>query len=195
MGWIKRLSDEITSSHLSNIGHALRIWAKERRAHLAELRRLREERNAKAADEKSRKRTERLPDGRIRTVITDPNGTEFVAVFRAAKPKPSAPPDAPKPKRRRRTPEERESDRLKKLAWSIKESQRRAREVQDQQVGIGITHYVWQTMEDERTCHACAANNGKKFCWRNPPPTGHPGHHLCEGEGHCRCLAQPHFDL
>lgn len=181
MGWPKRLCGGITSYRLSNMGRALRNWAQKH--------------NAKAADKKSKKSTEHLPDGRIRTVIADPDGAQFAVVFPAEEPKPSKSPDAPKRKRRRRTPEERESDRPKTLAWLIKESQRRSREAQNRQVEVGITHYIWQTMEDERTCGACAANNGKKFSWQHPPATGHPGLHLCEGEGHCRCLALPHFDL
>jgi len=88
-----------------------------------------------------------------------------------------------KPKRRRRTPEEREASELLKQSRSYSLSEQR------QQVSAGITHYIWQTAGDERTCPACAANDGKRFSWKNPPRTGHPGYHQCDGEGHCRCVA------
>ena len=51
----------------------------------------------------------------------------------------------------------------------------------------GITHYRWQTSEDERVRPTHAANNGKIFAWDDPPDTtGHPGDDIL-----CRCTAVP----
>ena len=50
---------------------------------------------------------------------------------------------------------------------------------QARQQQIGITHYVWQTSEDERVRDSHSAKNGKTFRWDQPPPdtgtswTGH----------------------
>lgn len=50
------------------------------------------------------------------------------------------------------------------------------------------SHYVWRTARDERVRPAHAANEGRVFAWRDPPPTGHPG------EAHqCRCWAEPYY--
>ena len=54
------------------------------------------------------------------------------------------------------------------------------------QLAAGIEDYVWQTRQDERVRPSHVANNGKRFSWRSPPPTGHPGTAV-----QCRCLAVP----
>ena len=51
----------------------------------------------------------------------------------------------------------------------------------------GITHYRWQTSEDERVRPTHEANNGRTFAWDDPPDsTGHPGDDIL-----CRCTAVP----
>lgn len=56
----------------------------------------------------------------------------------------------------------------------------------ERQQSIGLTQYVWRTVEDDRVRPEHAANSGKIFAWDDPPETGHPG----EDWG-CRCTAEP----
>lgn len=51
---------------------------------------------------------------------------------------------------------------------------------------LGVEEYLWQTAGDERVRPTHKANDGKKFKWSNPPPTGHPGTAV-----NCRCVAIP----
>ena len=56
------------------------------------------------------------------------------------------------------------------------------------QVQAGITHYKWQTSEDERVRPTHEANNGRVFAWNNPPA----GHGPPRAEAIlCRCSAAP----
>lgn len=51
---------------------------------------------------------------------------------------------------------------------------------------LGLTDYIWQTVEDDKVRPTHAANNQKRFSWDNPPEqTGHPG-----TEPNCRCKAK-----
>lgn len=119
----------------------------------------------------------------------------MAAKFRPQKEQPSEP--VKKPRKPRRSKEEKESERAKKRLWLKENNKRRAMEERERQLNLGISHYKWQTSGDERTCSACAANDGRVFSWENPPITGHPGEGMCcaEGEGYCRCVAVAHFDL
>lgn len=103
-----------------------------------------------------------------------------------------------KPRKPRRSKEEIEAERAQRKQWLIKHNKQRSIDDRMRQIGLGITHYRWQTAGDERTCPACAANDGKIFSWNEPPPkTGHPGEGRCcvDAEGYCRCVALAHFDL
>jgi SPP1 gp7 family putative phage head morphogenesis protein len=40
------------------------------------------------------------------------------------------------------------------------------------QTGAGITHYIWSTAHDERTCKQCAPRNGKRYSWDAEPKPG-----------------------
>ena len=52
------------------------------------------------------------------------------------------------------------------------------------------THYIWHTRGDDKVRSSHAVNDGKRFSWKNPPPTGHPG------EGYnCRCWAEPYYEI
>jgi len=81
------------------------------------------------------------------------------------------------------------SEKDKKLEKIIKRIKELAKASMERQVHAGITEYTWQTSEDQRTCEACAKNNGKVFRWDTPPNTGHPGEGKCCPNGHCRCQA------
>lgn len=48
------------------------------------------------------------------------------------------------------------------------------------------THYIWHTRGDNKVRASHAANNGRRFAWNDPPPTGHPGE-----DYNCRCWAEP----
>lgn len=55
------------------------------------------------------------------------------------------------------------------------------------QTNLGITHYVWETSDDERVRDTHVENDGKTFSWAEPPEiTGHPGNDI-----NCRCVAKP----
>ena len=57
---------------------------------------------------------------------------------------------------------------------------------QVRQQQLGITQYVWRSVQDERTRPTHAANDGRTFEWGSPPAdTGHPGDDVM-----CRCLAE-----
>ncbi|MYD94566.1 MAG: hypothetical protein F4Y02_12935 [Chloroflexi bacterium] len=52
---------------------------------------------------------------------------------------------------------------------------------------LGISQYVWRTVQDDRVRPTHAANANKPFEWADPPAdTGHPGSDI-----QCRCTAQP----
>jgi SPP1 gp7 family putative phage head morphogenesis protein len=58
---------------------------------------------------------------------------------------------------------------------------------QARQQEIGITSYIWRTVEDESVRETHQANNGQTFQWDSPPAeTGHPGEDI-----NCRCTAEP----
>lgn len=55
------------------------------------------------------------------------------------------------------------------------------------QEAIGITHYIWRTVEDESVRSEHKALNGRKFAWSEIPPGGYrPGEAI-----QCRCIAEP----
>ena len=61
--------------------------------------------------------------------------------------------------------------------------------MQYEQTRAGITHYKWQTMEDNRVRPAHRERQGEIFSWNEPPSDGHPGEAV-----RCRCVADPVFD-
>jgi SPP1 gp7 family putative phage head morphogenesis protein len=54
------------------------------------------------------------------------------------------------------------------------------------QAELGITSYVWRTMNDERVRPEHAEREGERFEWSDPPEDGNPGHAI-----NCRCFAEP----
>jgi len=55
------------------------------------------------------------------------------------------------------------------------------------QEAIGITHYIWRTVEDESVRSEHKVLNGRKFAWSEIPPGGYrPGEAI-----QCRCIAEP----
>jgi SPP1 gp7 family putative phage head morphogenesis protein len=58
------------------------------------------------------------------------------------------------------------------------------------QTELGITSYVWRTMNDERVREEHAALEGETFEWSEGDPTeGHPGQAV-----NCRCFADPDLE-
>lgn len=51
---------------------------------------------------------------------------------------------------------------------------------------LGLSHYIWRTMRDNRVRKTHRAREGVRFAWRDAPPGGHPGVDIG-----CRCGAQP----
>lgn len=96
-----------------------------------------------------------------------------------------------KKKRKRRTPEEmkeyRESKKKELLKLSRESSKRNIEGLHNS----GVTNFIWRSVGDCRVCSECRKNNGKRFSLKNPPAIGYPGEHECQGEGHCRCYAEP----
>lgn len=58
---------------------------------------------------------------------------------------------------------------------------------ESRQAAVGITHFYWNTANDERTCPVCGPLDGKRFAWNAPPADGPPG----EIHPQCRCSADP----
>ncbi|MBU6428422.1 MAG: minor capsid protein [Cyanobacteria bacterium REEB65] len=58
------------------------------------------------------------------------------------------------------------------------------------QQGIGITHYRWRGVLDQRERPAHVAREGVKFAWDDPPSDGNPGEPI-----RCRCVAEPVMDI
>ncbi len=60
---------------------------------------------------------------------------------------------------------------------------------QRRQQAIGITHYRWRGVLDQRERPAHVAREGAKFAWEDPPSDGNPGEPI-----RCRCVAEPVMD-
>ena len=66
---------------------------------------------------------------------------------------------------------------------------------QVRQVAVGVTKYIWKTMEDSRVREMHEDLEGEIYSWDNPPVTNpegdrnHPG-----GDYQCRCTAEPYLD-
>ena len=56
------------------------------------------------------------------------------------------------------------------------------------QQNIGVTHYIWRGMLDERERQLHVDREGERFAWDNPPEDGHPGEAIL-----CRCYAEAVF--
>ena len=56
------------------------------------------------------------------------------------------------------------------------------------QRNIGVTHYIWRGMLDERERQLHVDREGEKLAWDNPPEDGHPGEAIL-----CRCYAEAVF--
>jgi SPP1 gp7 family putative phage head morphogenesis protein len=55
---------------------------------------------------------------------------------------------------------------------------------------LGITHFVWRTVHDERVREEHAHLDGETFAYADPPSEGIPGEPV-----NCRCFAEPVIDL
>lgn len=51
---------------------------------------------------------------------------------------------------------------------------------------VGVTHYIWRTMLDERVRDSHQDREGQIFAWNDPPEDGHPQQPIL-----CRCYAEP----
>lgn len=61
---------------------------------------------------------------------------------------------------------------------------------QDRQQALGVTDFIWRTMNDNRVREEHAALEGEQFPWDSPPAeTGLPGDDV-----NCRCYAEPVLD-
>lgn len=59
---------------------------------------------------------------------------------------------------------------------------------QERQQQMGVTGYIWRTMNDERVRDEHAEREGEHFEWSEPPEDGHPGEAI-----QCRCYSEPDF--
>lgn len=57
---------------------------------------------------------------------------------------------------------------------------------QERQTNIGVTHYFWRTVGDDRVRTEHRDRNNDRFAWDDPPFDGHPGEAV-----NCRCIADP----
>jgi SPP1 gp7 family putative phage head morphogenesis protein len=64
------------------------------------------------------------------------------------------------------------------------------------QTEIGITHYFWDTVGDERVRNRHRALNNKRFSWKKPPISGTAAERLHPGfPVRCRCSARPDLSV
>lgn len=54
---------------------------------------------------------------------------------------------------------------------------------------MGVEEYIWRATGDDRVRPEHEENDGRRFRWDDPPPTGHPGEDVL-----CRCVAEPVLD-
>lgn len=54
------------------------------------------------------------------------------------------------------------------------------------QTDLGITKYIWRTVNDNRVRPEHQERDGNPFEWKDPPVDGHPGEAI-----NCRCYAEP----
>jgi len=54
------------------------------------------------------------------------------------------------------------------------------------QSNLGVTHYIWRTVRDNRVRESHESLDGERFAWDSPPAVGHPGSDI-----NCRCYADP----
>jgi len=63
---------------------------------------------------------------------------------------------------------------------------------QARQEALGVTHYIWRTMRDNRVRDEHFALEGQRVAWDDPPPVGPNGEPAHPGEAiQCRCYAEP----
>lgn len=55
---------------------------------------------------------------------------------------------------------------------------------------LGVTEFIWRTVNDNRLCDDCAELDGERFSWDDPPEGGLPG----ELHPEDRCFAEPVLD-
>lgn len=59
---------------------------------------------------------------------------------------------------------------------------------EERQKALGVTGYIWRTVNDERVRDEHSDREGQHFEWDDPPEDGHPGEPI-----QCRCSAEPDF--
>lgn len=59
---------------------------------------------------------------------------------------------------------------------------------QERQEALGVTGYIWRTMNDNRVRDEHEEREGESFDWDDPPEDGHPGEPV-----QCRCYSEPDF--
>ena len=57
---------------------------------------------------------------------------------------------------------------------------------QERQEQLGVTGYIWRTMNDNRVRDEHRDRDGRHYSWSNAPHDGHPGQAI-----QCRCYAEP----
>ena len=63
---------------------------------------------------------------------------------------------------------------------------------QHRQAQMGVTRYVWRTMEDDRVRPKHADQDGKVHSWDKPPKVGAKGERFHPTQDYnCRCYAEP----
>lgn len=92
---------------------------------------------------------------------------------------------------KRRSPQEMKEYREGKKKDLLKLSRESSKKNIEVLHNSGVTNFIWRSVGDCRVCSECRKNNGKRFSLKNPPAIGYPGEHECQGEGHCRCYAEP----
>lgn len=100
-------------------------------------------------------------------------------------------PCAQRERAKRRSPHEMKELRESKKRILLKLSRESSKKNIEDLKNAGITDFIWRSVGDCRVCSECRKNNGKRFSLKTPPAIGYPGEHEYQGEGHCRCYAEP----
>lgn len=66
---------------------------------------------------------------------------------------------------------------------------------QDRQEALGVTKFIWRTVNDQRVRDEHAELDGQEFEWSDPPVDSETGEQMTPGSPiRCRCYAEPVLD-
>lgn len=96
----------------------------------------------------------------------------------------------PERKGKRFTDEERQAEREHLNQQLLPKNVARFNYDARRMMGIGATHFIWRTCQDERTCTHCQSLEGKRFAYSTMQSGKAPGTFICDNGKVCRCICE-----